>query len=107
MAINLEGCSGTKYTFEGPYNNTNSLHDNSGVYIIICDDGESLISIDVGESATVKNRVENHDRKDCWESNCNHTLKYGVLYTPNKQQAGRKEVEEDIRCNYNFPCGDR
>lgn len=107
MPITVEGCSGAKYTFEGPYRNTSSLEDKSGVYIILCTNGKENNPIDVGESANVKTRVENHDREECWEENCDHTQKYAVLYTPNKQQAGRKEIEEDIRCNYSFPCGDR
>lgn len=30
-----------------------------------------------------------------------------VYYTINKQQSGRMEIEKDIRCKYNFPCGVR
>lgn len=105
MSLTVKGCSGTEYTFEGPYSNTSSLKDNSGVYLIVCDDGKTYNPIDVGESAKVKTRVENHDRATCWERNCNHTLKVAVLYTPNKQQSGRMEIEQDIRCNYDFPCG--
>ena len=61
----------------------------------------------MGESHNVKKRVENHDRYDCWRRNCELKLFVAVYYTPNKQQAGRMEVEHDIRGNYNFPCGDR
>ena len=107
MSLTVKGCSGTTYTFEGPYDNTNSLKDNSGVYIIVCYDGTDYTPIDVGESAEVKNRIETHDRVDCWKKNCKYKLMVGVLYTPNKQQTGRKEVEQDIRCNYTFPCGKR
>jgi len=107
MSLTAEGCSGNKYTFEGPYSSTNSLMDNSGVYLIICNDGKSYHPVDVGESAKVKTRVETHDRKECWSKNCNHTLKVAIYYTPNKQQAGRREIEQDIRCKYDFPCGER
>ncbi len=94
------------YTFEGPYTNTSSLNDNSGVYAIHCNrDGEYRL-IDVGESATVKSRVDNHDRAECWNKNCSGTLTVSVLYTPNKQQAGRKEIEQELRNQYNPPCGD-
>jgi len=105
MAITVEGCSGTKYSFDGPYSDTGSLTDNSGIYLIVCSDGLTYNPIDVGESAKIKSRIDDHDRADCWKKNCKNTLMVAVYYTPNKQQAGRKEIEQDIRCNYNFPCG--
>lgn len=105
MPITVNGCSGTTYTFEGPYDNTGSLKDNSGVYLIVCHDGSKYAPIDVGESAQVKTRIENHDRSDCWKKNCKHKLMVAVLYTPHKQQLGRMEIEQDVRCNYTFPCG--
>lgn len=107
MAINVEGCSGNQYTFEGPYESTNSLYDRSGVYLILCFDGKDYFPIDVGESTNVKSRVENHDRADCWGRHCRNKLMVAVHYTPNKQQDGRMEIEQDIRCNYDFPCGKR
>lgn len=96
-----------KYTFEGPYTNTSQIEDKSGVYAIHClRDGKYFI-IDIGESATVRSRLDSHDRADCWKRNCKETLTYSVLYTPNKQQAGRMEVEQELRKQYNPPCGER
>ena len=34
MGITITGKSGEKYPFEGPYSNTDSLEDGSGVYAI-------------------------------------------------------------------------
>ncbi len=107
MGLKVEGCSGEKYSFEGPYRNTNDLEDRSGVYLIICYVDEKYYPIDVGESKNVKSRVETHDRAQCWKKNCKNEIMYSVYYTPNKQQPGRKEVEQDIRCKYSLPCGDR
>lgn len=107
MGITVKGCSGIEYTFEGPYSNTNQLEDRSGVYFITWYKNNEYYPIDVGESKNVKTRIETHDRKDCWDENCNGQLMAAVYYTPNKQQQGRMEIEQDIRCNYNFPCGDR
>lgn len=71
-------------------------------------DANTYSLIDVGESSEVKTRVENHDRAGCWSKNCKNTLKYAVYYTPHKQQAGRKEIEQDIRGKFdNIPCGKR
>ncbi len=107
MSLTVNGCSGTKYAFEGPYKSTSSLTDNSGVYFIVCYDGTSNHPIDVGESETIKTRVETHERADCWKRHCSNTLMFAVYYTPNKQQSGRMEIEQDIRCYYNLPCGSK
>lgn len=96
-----------KYTFVGPYSSTDSLEDKSGVYMIVCNSNGKYHAIDVGESATVKSRVENHDRKQCWTRNCHSTLMVAVLYTPRLQQAGRQEIEQEIRNQFGLPCGER
>ncbi len=96
-----------KYTFEGPYTSTDSLEDKSGVYVILCDANSNYTLIDCGESATVKSRVEDHDRADCWNQNCSTTLKVAVFYTPKLQSAGRVIIEQEIRSAYNCPCGTR
>jgi hypothetical protein len=97
-----------EYSFEGPYRSTEMLQDRSGVYVILDKrvDGYYYI-LDVGESAQVKTRVETHDRKDCWRRNCKGTLYVAVLYTPNLQQPGRSKIEQEIRQQYNPPCGER
>lgn len=95
------------YHFDGPYDNTASLQDRSSVYVILCHRDNQNFVIDVGESATVKTRVENHDRKDCWQSNCSGKLTVAVLYTQNLQSAGRVAIEQEIRRQYNSPCGER
>jgi len=94
-----------RYQFEGPYTNTASLEDRSGVYAVHCYRDERYYLVDVGESGEVKNRVDTHDRKDCWKEKCSGTLTVSVLYTPNLQQAGRREIEQEIRSQFNPPCG--
>jgi len=105
MALNVKGCSKKEYSFEGPYDNINQLEERSGVYFITCYNGSKYYPIDVGESKNVKTRIETHDRANCWDINCKHKVLIAVFYTPNKQQKGRMEIEQDIRCNYDFPCG--
>ena len=95
------------YTFDGPYTSTDKLEDRSGIYAIICKKGSKNYLIDVGESTTVKSRVETHDRTDCWEKNCQGTLVVAVYYTPNLQQHGRMAIEQEIRNQYDLPCGQR
>jgi hypothetical protein len=90
-----------KYTFEGPFTSTNSLEDKSGIYTIHCCKNSKYFLIDGAESATLKTRMDNHDRVDCWKRNCNGQLTASALYAPNKQQEGRKEFEQEIRSLYN------
>ena len=96
-----------KYNFDGPYASTNSLENRSGVYVVLCDKNSSYDPVDCGESATVKNRVESHERKNCWNRNCSSSLKVAVLYTPHLQSSGRVAIEQELRGMYNFPCGKR
>ena len=100
MSINIGN-----YTFDGPYSSTNELENLSGVYAIICQKNDKDHIVDVGESATVKYRIENHDRKDCWNRNCRGKLAVAVYYTPNLHQSGRVEIEQEIRNKYDIPCG--
>ncbi|RLC51138.1 MAG: hypothetical protein DRI23_05640 [Candidatus Cloacimonadota bacterium] len=95
------------YNFDGQYTNTNSLKDKSGVYVILCEKNKEYSVIDIGESANVKTRIESHDRADCWSKECNGNLAAAVLYTPNSGQAGRREIEQKLREEYNPSCGKR
>jgi len=45
-----------RYQFEGPYTNTASLEDRSGVYAVHCYRDERYYLVDVGESGEVKNK---------------------------------------------------
>ena len=102
--ISIKGKSGNSYSFDGPYSSVYFVDDRSGVYAII-DSTNTLL--DVGESSEPRTRLINHDRKDCWERKKRGNIQYCIYYTPNLQQSGRKEVEQDIRDNYSNLCGDR
>lgn len=95
------------YHFEGCFTDPNSLESRSGVYVIWCKTGENWTVLDAGESSDVKDRVLNHDRKDCWTRNCKGTIYFSATYTPNLQQSGRKKIEQSIRATANPPCGER
>jgi len=94
-----------QYTFDGPYTLIGKLEDRSGIYAIHCYRGGKYYLIDVGESATVRSRVETHERKSCWQRNCSGTLTVSVYYTPHLQQVGRMQIEQEIRKQYDPPCG--
>jgi len=96
-------------TFQGPFFNNSSLEERSGVYVIVTRrySNDKYTVVDVGESATVKSRVSNHERSSCWNRNNLGELKVAVCYTPNLGQPGRKELEQKIRNHYAPTCGDR
>lgn len=64
MSITIGKCQ-----FDGPFSSTASLEDRSGVYAIIDRRNSGNHLVDVGESATVRSRVETHDRQNCWRRN--------------------------------------
>lgn len=96
-------------TFQGPFATTSSLDDRSGVYVILTrrNSSENYTVVDAGESATVKTRVSNHDRSSCWNQNSLGELAVTVCYTPNLQQSGRKNLEQEVRRQHSPSCGDR
>jgi hypothetical protein len=104
MSISLAG-----YEFAGPYTATSALEERSGVYAILTPTTTNRYRvIDVGESATVKSRVENHDRKPCWLRHADSGgIRYAVYYTPGQPQASRQLIEQKIRQEYKPPCGER
>jgi hypothetical protein len=94
------------HMFDGLFTSTSPIEDKSGVYAILCQKEGKNYVVDVGESAEVRSRLDNHDRKNCWQNNCKlGTLAYAVLYTPNLQQAGRMEIEQKICAQYDPECG--
>lgn len=107
MGITLKGKSGVRYEFEGPYISTEDLEDRSGVYAILCEHYTEFSVLDVGEASEVKSRIENHERKDCWEDNCPGAIRYAAYYIEYGKKPSRMEVEQDIRDNYDLPCGER
>ncbi len=104
MAYQLDG-----YSFEGAWQSTGPINDASGVYIIHVRIGDNWTLVDCGESATVRSRLDNHDRADCWRRKTPQggSIWYSVHYTPGMQQAGRIAIEKDIRSKHSGLCGDQ
>lgn len=95
-----------KYNFEGPDTSTDSLKNQSGVYAILGTNSQNQDwnPVDIGESARVRDRVENHDRQNCWNRQGYSTLAVAVLYCNEPQ---RMQIERELRQQLNWPCGDR
>ncbi len=94
------------YSFEGPFNGTASLKNQSGVYAILGRNGQvnNWTIVDIGESGDVRDRVENHDREDCWRRQRHATLGYAAHYC---SASSRTKIESELRARYNPPCGER
>jgi hypothetical protein len=96
-----------EYSFEGPFTSTASLLDSSGIYAILSDNGPNYKVLDIGESATVRTRVETHDRTACWRRSAAGKICVAVLYTPHLQSSGRVAIEHTLRLKFTPPCGIR
>lgn len=96
------------YHFDGPFRSLARIEDQAGVYAVLDRRlaGESFV-LDAGESATVKSRLETHDREGCWRRNAQGTIEYAVLYTPGMRQSARHTIEQELRDQYRPACGVR
>ncbi|MCH8978104.1 MAG: hypothetical protein IH945_02535 [Armatimonadetes bacterium] len=93
------------YDFEGPYSSPSCLDSKAGVYTILDKKSNGNYDIvDVGESGNVKDRVENHDRKDCWKRHASE-IWYAAYYTLGWTADQRRALEKKIRDEYDPPCG--
>lgn len=93
------------YTFAGPYYSPDSLKAKAGVYVILCERQPRSTILDVGQSENLKDRVTNHDRKDCWGRHCKKAdIRYAVYYL--EVGTARSYVEQRVRNEYDVPCGE-
>jgi len=93
------------YDFDGPFKSTDPIEDKSGIYAVLHYKEGKCYLLDVGESSEMKKRLEDHDRKECWEKNSEGAIEYSVYYTPELKEEERKEIETKIRAKYIPPCG--
>jgi len=98
------------YEFMGPYSIDTTVisADKAAVYVIICSRSGKNEIVDVGESGEVGVRIANHERRPCWERNCNGSLYVYLRYMPSSQgytTDNRRALERKIRSEYRVPCG--
>lgn len=91
------------YNFEGPFGTIDGLRNASGVYAILgrTPSGHYDV-IDIGESATLKDRIAAHDRKDQWTRFGHPTILAAARYS---DAPSRMHIERELRALYNPPCG--
>jgi hypothetical protein len=97
----------SQWDFEGPYANTTPITSHSGVYAVLTRrlrSGGDYSIVDIGESRNLRNRLDDHDRRDCWVQNSAGELAYAVYYC---DEAARMNIERRLRGTYRLPCGER
>ena len=96
-------------TFQGPFSGLSDIADEPGVYVVVCpESGGSVLLVDVGQSANLRTTLKNHERKDCWARVCAahaQAPEFGILYTRRISENYRRAVEQEIRNQYQPPCG--
>lgn len=94
------------YPFDGPFTNTAALNNHSGVYAILTrpKSGDTYFVIDIGESATVRDRIDGHDRSKQWDKANQGSLHVAAHYCDERT---RMAIESTLRWQFKPVCGDR
>jgi hypothetical protein len=100
LPLNIYG-----YDFEGPYSSPDQLPEYAGVYTVWCYKLSSRLLIDAGQAENVKERLEYHDRKNCWEKYCSGLIYFCVAEVPDELLRGL--LENKLRQGYRPLCGEK
>ena len=94
-----------QYPFKGPHRSLKKIEGSQDVFTVICEFGGSLYLLDVDHSDDVKQAIQNHERRDCWEKYRRGLVRYAVIYSHNSPSPEVEEIEAKIRKRYrNIPC---
>jgi hypothetical protein len=93
-----------KYSFNGPVSSIGKIRNRSGLYAIVCEEDREYFLMDIGESSSLRTRIENNDKKKCWIKKCNGQLLIFIRYTPFLKQQGRKRVKDEIKKVFTPAC---
>jgi hypothetical protein len=94
--------------FHGPFSSAQPLLNQSGVYVILTRGalpGSQWQVLDVGESGTLRSRIENHGRRSQWTAHSHGQLSVAALYTQGLPEDKRRQLEQSIRQQYQPLCG--
>lgn len=92
------------HLFSGPHLNASSLPSFSGVYLITRLVNSQHEVIDVGESASIAQRIPNHDRMYQWNQVSGNAFHVWTLLA---DEVNRMMIEKAHRLAYNPVCGER
>lgn len=101
--VTFTGASGKKYSF-GYYDYPGSWNEVAGVYIIARFDRNQnkIYAIYVGETDNLKERLINHHKQSCFNSNNVNIL----CWLGENNQQTRLAIESDLIKGINPPCND-
>ncbi len=87
------------------------FRDVAAVYVILCvAQGGSWTVLDVGQTGELGGRIDSHDRRECWSRNCPSGSIWVCVYPmPSDRYTAqdRRDLEAEVRRQYNPPCGQR
>ncbi|MCD6119053.1 hypothetical protein J7K50_04345 [bacterium] len=95
------------FPFEGPFPDSSSMKNKSGVYVILDRTYGEQFAVDtaiaVHEAEDVRKEVEDPERSACWEKEKVGSLHYAAYYCDEHE---RMDVEKAVRKDHNLPCGE-
>lgn len=97
------------YSFKGPYAlDRNDLIDRAAIYAILCLNpltGNYTV-IYIGQSSELGTRLNNHNKKACWDNYCAKNLNVAIFYTPTNSytKEARLRIEYELIKKYNPVC---
>ena len=99
--ISLKGCSGKTYNFD-VYHIGTDFKALGAVYCISKRKDNNHTLIYLGITDDLSTRFNNHHKEDCFK---NHNANCVSVHL-NSSEKERKLIEQDLLCNYNFPCNE-
>lgn len=107
------------HEFEGIYTDVDEIpRRKEGVYVVLCLIGdEPHCVLDIGTSNQLRERLTNHDRKDCWDEHVHGVIGYcikrvsGASMVPTYPQdptnvsSEKLQLERELKWKLEHPCG--
>lgn len=89
--------------FEGPLSDIDLLGNISGIYAVLCQNGEDLELLDLGESEYVREGLRGHPDRDLWHEQ-GLEIAFAVHYTSDLSNKERSELKEALDVEFSDPA---
>lgn len=99
--ISFKGCSGKSYNFD-VYLVGTKFKSLGAIYFISKRQNNNHTLVYLGITDDLSTRFNNHHKEECFKK---HNANCVSIHIESYEKT-RKLVEEDILCNYNFPCNE-
>lgn len=97
MGLIMNGNSGKKYIFEGPFDFEPYLDDVPAVFAILSVNGKEFELLDLGGSEILYRSIYNVDRLMKKSDKYSHKLKYAAFYNWNSESTLSENITKDIK----------